>query len=92
MFIVTYDFASNRKRSKFSKFLKKFGRRIQYSIFEIKNSQRILKNILTEIELRYKKTFTNCDSIIIIQLCETCKQKVRRYGYAENEEEEVVFF
>lgn len=92
MYIVSYDFESNRRRSKFSKFLKKFGRRIQYSIFEIRNSPRVLKNILTEVEMVYEPHFTKTDSIIIMQLCETCKGKVKRYGYSANEEEEVVMF
>jgi CRISPR-associated protein Cas2 len=92
MFIVSYDFESNRRRTKFSKFLKKFGRRIQYSIFEIKNSARVLRNISTEVEKIYEPHFTNADSILIMHLCETCKGKVKRYGYAANEEEEVVVF
>ena len=92
MFIVSYDFEDNRRRSKFSKFLKKYGRRIQYSVFEIKNSQRFLANIIKEVDLKYKPIFTKSDSIVIINVCEGCKSKVRRYGYAENEEKEVLFF
>ncbi len=92
MYIVSYDIESNRRRTKFSKFLKKFGRRIQYSIFEIRNSSRVLKNIMTEVEMVYEPHFTNSDSILIMQLCEGCKGKVKRYGYAANEEEEVVIF
>lgn len=92
MFIVSYDFENDRRRSKFSKFLKKYGRRLQYSVFEIKNSQRILENIIKEIDLKYKPYFTKNDSIVIIYICEACKEKVRRYGYSANEEKEVVFF
>ena len=54
MFIVSYDFENDRRRGKFSKFLKKYGRRLQYSVFEIKNSHRILENIIKEIDLKYK--------------------------------------
>lgn len=92
MLIVSYDFEENRPRAKFSKFLKKFGGKMQYSVFEIKNSPRILKNILSEVELKYKKQFTGSDSIVIIPLCETCEKKMVRYGYAENEEKDVVVF
>ncbi len=92
MYIVSYDFESTRRRTKFSTFLKKFGRRIQYSIFEIKNSKRVLENIRTEVQTVYEPHFTNADSIYIIHLCETCKQKVERYGYAANEEAPVVLF
>ncbi len=92
MIIVCYDFSNNKIRNKFSKFLKKFGRKIQYSIFEIRNSQRILQNILDEVELKYKKCFKNSDSVLIFRICEGCKKKIVRYGYAANEEEEILFF
>lgn len=92
MYIIAYDFKNDRRRTKFSKFLEQFGRRIQYSIFEIRNSKRVLNNISTEIEGVYKPHFTNSDSIFIIHLCETCKNKTKRYGYFANEEREVVLF
>lgn len=92
MLIVSYDFTDNKIRSRFSRFLKKFGRKIQYSVYEIKNSQRVLQNILDEVELRYKKQFKNSDSILIYHICEGCKKKIVRYGYANNEEKEIVYF
>lgn len=92
MIVISYDFSSNKRRSKFSKFLKKFGRRFQFSVFEIKNSKRALNNIMTEVEYTYEPHFTNTDSIVIMRLCEGCEKKVKRYGYAKNEEEEVLFF
>lgn len=92
MLLIAYDFANDKVRSKFSKFLEKFGRRIQYSVFEIGNSPRVLTNILKEIELVYKKKFKKEDSILIFPVCEGCKKKVVRYGYAANEENEVLIF
>jgi len=92
MLIIAYDFTDNKTRSKFSKFLKKYGGKIQYSVYEIRNSPRVLQNILDEIELKYKKSFKNADSILIFQVCEGCKKKIVRYGYASNEELDVVIF
>ena len=92
MLIVTYDFANDSIRGRFSKFLKKYGRKIQYSVYEIKNSQRVLQNILDEVELNYKKDFTGADSVLIFSVCKGCKNRIIRYGYAENEEKEVVVF
>lgn len=92
MLIVSYDFTDNYIRGRFSKFLKKFGGKIQYSVYEIKNSPRILQNILDEIELSYKKDFSGADSVLIFPICESCKKKIFRYGYAENEEKEVIVF
>lgn len=92
MIILSYDITNDKTRTKFAKFLCKYGRRLQYSVFEIRNSQRVLQNILDEIEYKYGKQFTGSDSVVIFQLCETDKRKVRRYGYATNEEREVVVF
>ena len=92
MVIVSYDFESNKRRARFSNFLKKYGRRIQYSVFEIKNSERVLQNILKEIELKYEPEFQNTDSILIYKMCKLCDNNIVRYGYAANEESEVVVF
>ena len=43
MLIISYDISNDKLRTKFSKFLCKFGYRLQYSVFEIKNSKRILR-------------------------------------------------
>ncbi|QQR77959.1 MAG: CRISPR-associated endonuclease Cas2 [Candidatus Moraniibacteriota bacterium] len=90
MLIVSYDFEDNRTRTRFSKFLEKYGRRIQYSVFQLRESDRVLQNVLIEIELKYKKTFTGADSIVVFQVCEGCAKKVKRYGYAKREEETVI--
>ncbi|MDP3769811.1 MAG: CRISPR-associated endonuclease Cas2 [bacterium] len=92
MLILSYDISDDRTRTKFSKFIHKFGHKIQYSVYEVRNSPRVLQNIKTEIELNYRKQFTGADSIVIFQLCEGDKKKVARYGYAENEERDVVIF
>lgn len=92
MIIVSYDFSDDRVRTRFAKFLKKYGRKIQYSVYEIKNSQRILQNILKEIDLVYRKSFQGSDSVVLFQVCEGDRKKVKRYGYAANEEKEVLFF
>lgn len=92
MLLVSYDFSNDKTRTQFSKFLKKFGRKLQYSVYEIRNSDRVLHNILSEIRLKYKKKFTGADSVIIIPVCEGCKKKVVRYGYAKNDEKDVIIF
>jgi CRISPR-associated protein Cas2 len=70
MLIVSYDISNNKTRFRFSKFLEKYGRRLQYSVFELKNSSRILSIVLLEIEKKFQKKFENSDSILIFSLCE----------------------
>ena len=91
MLIITYDFASDKVRTKFSKFLTKYGVRIQYSVFRIKNSPRVLNNIVSEIEHKYRKMFGIGDSIYIFKFCEACDKKVLRFGHAANEEIDILF-
>jgi CRISPR-associated protein Cas2 len=92
MILITYDITDNKLRTKFSKFINKYGRKVQYSVYEIKNSQRILQNIKNEIELRYKKKFKGSDSVLIFNISEPDSKKIIRYGYAKNEEMDVVVF
>lgn len=88
MIIISYDISDDKLRTQFSKYLGKFGYRLQYSVFEIDNSERILNNILSEISNNYEKRFTQSDSVIIFKLSRQCK--VIRYGYAKNEESDIM--
>lgn len=91
MIIVTYDIHDDKTRTKFGKFLKKYGRRIQYSVFEIKNSKRILSIVCREIDEKYMPKFTGADSILIIPVSPADSEKVVRYGQPALEEEEILF-
>lgn len=88
MLIVSYDISNNKLRSQFSKFLCKFGNRLQYSVFILQNSERILENVRTEIESKFKKRFSQDDSVYIFSLSKLCS--IKRYGYAENEEKDLL--
>ena len=84
MLLVSYDISNDKVRNKFSRFLSKFGFRLQYSVFEITNIDTVLSNIENEIQNVYMKAFTEEDSVIIFNLSATCKKTC--YGYAKNEE------
>ena len=88
MIIVSYDISDDKLRNKFVKFLKKFGHRLQYSVFEIDVSERLLDVIEAEINNKSKKQFTQADSIIVFRMSNTCK--ITRYGYAENDNEDCI--
>lgn len=90
MFIVTYDISSNRVRAQFNRFLRKYGRKLQYSVYEIKNSPRVLDIIQTSIENNFKKKFEMSDSVLIFPITEKDQKKTIRYGYSIQEEEEVL--
>lgn len=88
MIIVSYDISDDKLRTKFAKFLSKYGFRLQYSTFQIRNSQRILALVSAEIKNKFEKQFRQTDSIIIFNLSEQCQ--ITRYGYAKNDEEDLI--
>jgi len=88
MLIISYDLSDNKLRNRFSKYLEKFGFRLQYSVFQIDNSDRLLKIIATEIETKFSKCFSQSDSVIIFKLSNACK--ITQYGYAKNNETDFI--
>lgn len=88
MLIVSYDISNDKTRTRFSKFLSKFGYRLQYSVFKVKNSDRILNNIIAEIQEVFSKNFEETDSVIVFSLSRQCK--IYSYGYAEHEEKDFI--
>lgn len=88
MLIVSYDISNNKLRTHFAKFLSKFGFRLQYSVFQVKNSKRILENITTEITASFGKRFEQTDSVIIFHMSKQCKKYA--FGYAANDDDELI--
>lgn len=88
MIIISYDIKDDKLRTKFSKFIKKFGYRIQYSVFEITNSKRMLNNIMLEVKNNFESKFSEEDSIIIIETTEKCK--ITKYGFAKHDEDDII--
>lgn len=88
MIIVSYDISDTKLRTKFAKFLSKFGHRLQYSMFKIDASERMLSVIEANIKNKFEKQFQQTDSIMIFRLSNTCK--ITRYGYAKNDEDSLI--
>ena len=88
MIIISYDISDDKLRTKFSKYLSTFGHRIQYSVFEIDNSPRIINNIVNDITNKYEKKFSQADSVIVFKLSSSCE--ILRFGYAKNDEKDFI--
>lgn len=86
--IVAYDISNNKVRTQFSKFLEKYGVRVQFSVFEIQNSKRILSIVKNGIEARFKNKFDKSDSIYIFT---TDHDKTIRYGSASLLDNDLIF-
>lgn len=90
MIILTYDIKDDKLRTRFSKFILSYGRRLQFSVYEINNSERVLKIVESEIKSQFEKEFSQDDSVLIFKLSNNCK--IQRFGYAKNEEQDLVIF
>lgn len=73
MVIISYDISDDKLRTKFSKYLSRFGHRLQYSVFEIDKSTRILNNIITDLKTNMKEHFLS----LIVLLFLKCLQVAR---------------
>lgn len=88
MIIISYDISDDKKRTRFAKFLQKYGHRIQYSVFEIKNSESVLNNVITEIETKFSKKFDQSDSVYLFKMSSSCI--IQKFGYASNEDDSLI--
>ncbi len=88
MLLVSYDISDNKLRTRFAKFLSKFGHRLQYSVFEIDNSDRFIEIVTAEIDNRFKKYFTEADSVMVFKMTASCE--IIKYGYAKNDDEDMI--
>lgn len=88
MILISYDISDTKLRTKFARYIMKFGHRLQYSVYEIDNGKTILKNIQTEIEDSWIPKFSEKDSVMIFVMSETCK--IIRCGYAAHDEESLI--
>ena len=88
MVVASYDISNDKLRTKFAKYLSRFGHRLQYSVFEIDNSEKIVNNIVNDLKNKYEKSFSQEDSVIIFKLSSSCE--VLRFGYAKNDEKDFI--
>lgn len=90
MLVVSYDISNDKLRTKFAKTLKKQGGiRLQYSVYEVNNSKRVLDNLKVRIEIYYAKYFDGGDSVFIF---ETDEKKAIKYGNALHRDQNMLFF
>lgn len=90
MIIVSYDIKNNKIRTKFAKMLRSQGAiRLQFSVYEVNNTQRIIDNIRLQIVDRFSKLFTGADSVMIF---DAPNAKIQKFGNAIHRDQDVVYF
>lgn len=89
MIIVSYDITDDKLRANFAKMLRSNGAvRLQFSVYELNNTKRIVDNLVEKIE-EYSKRFTFDDSVILFNVS---SDKVTKYGSSIHRDKSIVFF
>lgn len=90
MLVVSYDIKDDRLRTKFSKMLTKHGAvRLQYSVYEVNNTDRVINNLIVLIEETFSKKFGGEDSVIIFDVSGV---KLKKYGNTIHRDKDIVYF
>jgi CRISPR-associated protein Cas2 len=90
MIVVSYDIQDDKLRSHFAKMLKTNGAiRLQYSVYEVNNTKRVIDNIIVKIDSVFSRKFTGSDSVIIFI---ADNDKLIKYGNAIHRDTDIVFF
>lgn len=78
--VVSYDISNDKNRAMIFKLMKKYGLRVQYSVFEGEFS-----NIEIDVMLKDAKRFIDesSDSLRLYCLCASCRDKIRILGSGE---------
>ena len=89
MIIISYDIKDDKLRTKFAKMLRANGAiRLQFSVYEVNNTQRIIDNIKVNIMEKFSRLFTGADSVMIF---DAPNAKVMKYGNAIHRDKDVVY-
>lgn len=90
MLIVSYDIEDDRLRSRFSRQLTKSGAiRLQYSVYEINNTKRVIDTLKLMVEKDFAPKFGGGDSVIILDIGTA---DIIKYGNAIHRDQDIVFF
>ncbi|MEM7182592.1 MAG: CRISPR-associated endonuclease Cas2 [Spirochaetota bacterium] len=74
--IISYDVRDAKRLRRVAKFLEGYGDRLQLSLFKVKVSERDLQKIKFEVT----KLTEAEDSVMYLQFCEKCSQRVKSFN------------
>ena len=87
LYVIAYDIANNRRRTKVHKTLSGFGEWTQFSLFECHLSAKELLQLRERLDKLLKPEH---DNVRYYPLCATCASKVDTIGSPKPEEKEVI--
>lgn len=89
MLVISYDISNTKLRTRFAKILTANGAvRLQYSVYEVSNTSRVLDNLLLKID-NFSRHFSGGDSVIIFDVSAV---KLKKYGNAIHRDKDIQYF
>jgi CRISPR-associated protein Cas2 len=82
--VIAYDIADDGSRERIAQILSGYGRRVQYSVFEVECNAQELQEIIERIEPHVHET---SDSIRLYWLCADCLAALHLLGNAASSDE-----
>lgn len=88
MLVISYDISDTKLRARFAKMLTKNGAvRLQYSVYEVNNTNRVLENLMLKID-QFATKFDGGDSVIVFDVSDV---KLKKYGNAIHRDVDIVY-
>lgn len=84
--IIAYDISDDKLRLRLFNFLGKSGVRIQLSVFEITNSEKVLRKVLKGIDEEFRPLLASTDSIYVFKVNQ---RETLHYGAAAESAKQV---
>lgn len=78
MYVISYDIAGDKLRNKIAKVLLGYGRRVQYSVFECRISQKRFEELYRKLALLMAGSDEG--SIRFYHLCGKCEVEIQELG------------
>jgi len=88
-FLISYDITDNNRRCRLHRFLRQFGNRVQYSVFEFYLTEKEFLYVQNEIKRIIDK---KKDKIRLWQFCEICIKETFCMGKYEILKEEPKYY
>ncbi len=89
MLVISYDISDKKVRAKFARMLTKNGAiRLQYSVYEVNNTNRIIENLKLKID-EFARSFDGGDSVMLFDVSSI---KLKKYGNAIHRDVDIVYF
>lgn len=87
MYVISYDITSDRLRNNVAKVLLGYGRRVQYSVFECRITQKSFEELYKKLALLMLDA--DDGSIRFYHLCGKCEGEIRELGLPKGDDSDL---